>query len=627
MSVMTGLTRRGALASLGAGTLAACGERPPAPDYVGKLAFLHGVAAGDPTDTRMILWTRVSPETLGPVPVRWVVARNRALSQVVRTGVVVADAAQDYTVKVDVEGLRAGAAYFYGFLAGDQQSPVGAMRTLAKKGARAVKLAVTSCASYPHGFFNVYEAIAAHEDLDAVVHLGDYIYEYGLGGYGGDVGVALGRIPNPQVECLTLEDYRKRHAQAKLEPELQRAHQACAWIVAWDDHEIANDCWTGGAENHNPERDEGAWESRRNAALQAYFEWMPIREPGVAGARAAINRVYQFGDIATLAMLETRLLARTKPFDYARDTPLYSNPWDFSNPDAPRPLRPHDAHLPNARMVPVPYRKVGRKLAPIFKWDEVSAAIADPAHPPADIQFVPDRPKLAQMLAAPARTLLGAAQEQWLERTLNESVIAGSRWQLIGSQVVMAPLAAPDLSDAPDALVAELERVRPGAGQMLGFTRFPLPLNPDAWDGYPRARERVLAMVREARANAIVLSGDSHAAWANEIFDSEGRTAVEFGAPSVTSPSEAAYFDAAGMKFGERLAARNAHVKWTDQAMHGFVVLTLMADEARADFHGVSSVQSKVYESARAASFKVVRGEAGVGAIEAVAHDDDGDEK
>lgn len=272
---MTKLTRRGALALTAA--VAACGQDVETPAYAGAVAFNHGVASGDPRHDRVIIWTRVTPENAGPVPVRWILARNRELTDVVKTGVTETNEARDYTVKVDVVGLRAGAPYFYGFRAGDQQSSIGRTRTLPRGHVAQMKMAVVSCASFPHGFFNVYEAVGRADDLDVVVHLGDYIYEYGLAGYGAESAIALGRIPSPEVECVRIEDYRLRHAQAKGEAELQAAHAAAPWIVVWDDHETANNTWSGGAENHQP--DEGEWADRKRAALQAYYEWMPIRNP------------------------------------------------------------------------------------------------------------------------------------------------------------------------------------------------------------------------------------------------------------------------------------------------------------------------------------------------------------
>jgi phosphodiesterase/alkaline phosphatase D-like protein len=157
---------------------------------------------------------------------------------------------------------------------------------------------------YGGGLFNVYDAIAKQPTLDAVLHLGDYIYEYGADGYGADIARKIGRIVEPSHEILTLTDYRQRHAQVKRDANMQAAHARAAFICVWDDHEVANDDWIGGAENHDPAK-EGDWKARKAAAMQAYFEWMPIRDPLPGRPWEAINRSFEFGDLATLAMVET----------------------------------------------------------------------------------------------------------------------------------------------------------------------------------------------------------------------------------------------------------------------------------------------------------------------------------
>jgi len=605
-------TRRGALIALGVGA-AACSQRPEAPAYQGGVRFAHGVASGDPGQDRVVIWTRVSPDLEGPAPVRWIVARNETLSDVVRTGVIETNASRDYTVKVDVMGLRPGAPYYYGFLIGDQASPVGRARTLARGRMNELKIAVASCASFPHGFFNAYEAIAQLEDVDIVLHLGDYIYEYGLSGYGGDTAIALGRVPRPEVECVSLADYRQRHAQAKGEAELQAAHARCPWIVVWDDHEIANDCWTGGAENHQD--GEGDWQARKRAALQAYYEWMPIRDPEPGRAFEAVNRTFQFGDLLSLIMLETRLQARTAQFDYAREIPLVMQAWDFSNPLAPAPASANAAG-PAIRVLPVPFEEIGDELRPVRDWRRVGPAVANPTRLPQGLRFMPDVARLSEALNDPARVLLGAEQELWLGQQLEAAKESKTAWTAFGNQVMMASVLAPDLSRTPPELASALEALRPGVSALLGFTRFEIPLNPDGWDGYPQARARVLDCIRKAGVNTVVFTGDSHAAWANEINDSDGRRAVEFGTTSITSPSDASYFARAGIDFGGALEARNANVKWTDQEHNGFLLATFKKDAMTAEFFIVTSVASKDFETRRVGAFTVVRSENGaIGAI------------
>ena len=217
----------------------------------------------------------------------------------------------------EVEGLKPGREYWYRFKGSDGTlSGEGRFRTLPVGRVDDLVLAVVSCQLYPGGFYNAYADMAKRERLDAVIHLGDYIYEYGPEGYGGDIGKRLGRLPEPGHEILSLDDYRRRHAQVKADPDMQAAHARAAFICVWDDHEVTNDDWVGGAQNHQ-EDTEGAWSARKAVAMQAYFEWMPIRDPSAVRAKEAIFRSFEFGDLATLAMTETRLLARSKQLSFA----------------------------------------------------------------------------------------------------------------------------------------------------------------------------------------------------------------------------------------------------------------------------------------------------------------------
>jgi len=605
-----GWTRRGALAATASAAAACSTQSIETPPYEGDVAFSHGVASGDPRHDRVIIWTRVTPANAGPVPVRWIVARNRDLTDVVKTGVVETNEARDYTVKADVTGLRAGAPYFYGFRAGAAESTVGKTRTLPRGRLDQLKLAVVSCASYPHGFFNAYEALAQRDDVDLVVHLGDYIYEYGLAGYGGDVAVQLGRVPAPDVECLRLQDYRLRHAQYKAEAELQAAHAIAPWITVWDDHEIANDAFVSGAENHQP--NEGEFAQRKRAALQAYYEWMPIREPESGRAFEAINRSYQFGDLFTLIMLETRLLARTEPLDYASDLPIRTQRWNTANPAAPVALRDGESDTPAMQRLPAIYEAVGEEMRPVLDWRRAQSLIAAAPNLPAGFYLAPDVEALNAALQSPDRVMLGEAQERWLRDELTNSVRANTVWQVLGNQVIMAPVTAPDLSATPPQLAAALERLSPGVTQLLKLTRFPFPLSTDHWDGYPQARARVFEAVRATGGNTLVITGDSHKAWANELNDALGRVAVEFGAASITSPSEGDYFTPFGVDFAGGLRARNPHVKHIDPNRRGFLLITLTREQATAEFFSVSTIQSKQYEVERTAAF-VVATEAGPG--------------
>ena len=274
-----------------------------------KSLFLHGIASGDPTADSVILWTRVSVASSQAVDVNWRIAEDRQMTRIVASGDTRADAAKDFTVKVDAGGLPAGSTLFYQFTAADQRSAVGRTRTLPTGAVDIAKLAVVSCANHPAGFFNVYREIAGRSDLDAVVHLGDYIYEYGLNGYASDNAEALGRIPEPVTELRSLLDYRLRHAQYKRDPDSQAMLASLPLIAVWDDHEIADNAWRKGAEGH--QEDDGDWNARRNAAIQAYFEWMPIRGRP-RGSRTRIFREFRYGDLASLIMLDTRLYGRDR---------------------------------------------------------------------------------------------------------------------------------------------------------------------------------------------------------------------------------------------------------------------------------------------------------------------------
>ena len=236
------------------------------------------------------------------VIVRWRIGIDSELRRIVSSGTAETAAARDYTVKVDANGLMAGATYYYAFDVEGEQSPTGRTKTFPLTGADRMRFALVSCSNYPAGFFNVYASIVKRPDLDAIVHVGDYIYEFAEGEYG--VGAAINRIPQPPREAISLADYRARYATYRTDPDLQEAHRLLPFIAVWDDHEIANDAWMGGAINHNPEKGEGDWATRKAAAYKAYLEWMPIRESSEPGIH--LYRTFRFGGLADLVMLDTR---------------------------------------------------------------------------------------------------------------------------------------------------------------------------------------------------------------------------------------------------------------------------------------------------------------------------------
>ncbi|MFA7441398.1 MAG: alkaline phosphatase D family protein [Sphingomonadaceae bacterium] len=538
------INRRGALGLIGAGAAA------PAMGVAGaepaRASFRHGVASGDPTAKGAILWTRVTPADpahSAAIRVTWHVAET-AGGKPVESGIAQAQIARDFTVKVEPTKLQGGRDYYYHFEVAGVRSPEGRFRTLPVGKTDELHFAVVSCQHYSGGLFNVWEMISRRNRLDAVIHLGDYIYEYGRDGYGGDIGVKLNRLVEPPHETVTLADYRARHAQYRSDPDLQAAHARAAFICVWDDHETANDSWLEGAENHQPQT-EGGWAARKAAAMQAYFEWLPIRDPKPGDPWEAINRSFEFGDLATLAMLETRLLARSEP--------------------------------------------AGSKGPPT---DAASMAA---------ILSERDRPD---------RELMGAPQKKWLREVLEGSVTAGKPWQIIGNQIVMARVPGPDVEKMMGAekSAALMAGLTPDTRQMIGAAqagyRAGLPFNMDSWDGYPAARERLYADFRSVSCRPVILSGDSHAFWANNLADAHGQpVAVEFGTTAISSPSIGDMLD--GIPLGQLLEAGAPEVQFCDQKSKGCIFLTLTPTIASADYVAVSTIFTKEWTETPVANFRV----------------------
>jgi len=557
--------RRGFLRLVAAGGAATWGSLSLSGCFFGGADFTHGVASGDPLADRVMLWTRISPsaealanlaaaeaearknprlagelEQLRRIPVRWEVALEPQFRRRVRTGVAFALPERDYTVKVDVDGLRAGTTYYYRFIGRDLASPVGRTRTLPPLlagAARAVKLAVFSCSNYPAGYFNAYADAARIDDLDAAVHLGDYIYEYDRGGYASQRAAELDRLSEPDAELLTLAHYRRRHAQYRSDPDLQALTAKVPLIAVWDDHETANNAWREGAENHQPAT-EGEWAARRAAAIRAYYEWLPIREVQ-PGRPERIFRSFDFGTLLSLHMLDTRLVGRDEQLSYA----------NFLTPTG------------------------------------LNAAA------------------FAAAVGNPARQLLGAEQTAWLQNQLARS---SATWQVLGQQVLMARMNVPapilfqQISVAGYAALAHKAQTAPQTltPQELTILRAPsIPYNLDAWDGYAMQRETVLGTARELNRNLVVLAGDTHNAWANDLADAQGNAVgVEFATASVSSPGFEAIFPAEDpAAFARALEALIDPLVYADTSRRGYLLLTATAAECRAEWRYVSTVFSRTY--------------------------------
>jgi alkaline phosphatase D len=302
----------------------ACGEGGLEFSEVNKPAvkpFLHGVASGDPLHDRVIIWSRVTPEKEEAVEVRWQLSNEQSFEKVLQSGVITTGPDTDYTLKIDVENLAPSTTYYYQFIFDNKKSGIGITKTTAQTSDKKIKLAVVSCSDYSAGYYNALARIAERKDLDAVVHLGDYIYE----------GLARMFDPNATIPIDHFEDvyfnrnkqwwlrfYRVRYATNRLDADLQAAHQAHPFITIWDDHEIGNNTWKDGAQGHDPEKD-GPWEIRKNAAKQAYAEWLPIR-----GDASKIYRSIRFGNMAELILLDTRLEGRDQQIYSAEHPDLFA---------------------------------------------------------------------------------------------------------------------------------------------------------------------------------------------------------------------------------------------------------------------------------------------------------------
>lgn len=515
------------------------------------IQFLHGVACGDPLTDSLILWTKVTPaQQVDAVQLLLEVSESTDFSAVKHQQLCLARQQADYCCKVDLTGLQPGRSYYYRFSDSNTVSAIGHGKTLPAGSVSQVRFAVLSCSNYPAGYFHVYQQVA-QQQLDAVLHLGDYIYEYEQGGYATERSVELGRAlaADNQAEMVSLQDYRKRYALYRSDKDLQQAHASHSFICVWDDHEITNDAWTDGAENHQP--NEGDYQVRKLNALQAYYEWMPIR-PLVSGQQQSLCRSFAFGDLVDLHMLDTRIEGRNLQLEYKHYT------------------------------------------------DEKTGAF--------DTQrFVGD-------LTNPNRTLLGQKQQQWLQTQLMRSQaqyqVLGQQ-VLMAKMMFPSELLSAFSKPGPElvAHIAELSALKQRADQgdsSLSTTdkqrlESVIAYNLDAWDGYPYERELVYKTAQQQNKQLVVLAGDTHNAWASTLHDQQGnKVGIELATPSVSSPGIETYLKlntAQVEHLADVLPQLINELEYCNLHQRGYLLVAFSKEQMDAQWFFVDDITKKQYQT------------------------------
>ncbi len=601
-------TRRTVLGAIGMGAGIA-GLRATASAAQKGVHFSHGIASGDPTQNAVILWTRAIDlsDTAKNIEGTWQLATTSDFTDLVGQGRFKTGPKRDFTVKVDAGDLRPGTTYFYRFITGGKTSPVGRTKTL-PEGGDPVHLGVVSCSNYSHGHFHVYKEIAAR-DYQAILHLGDYIYEYAEGKYDNADVLAQGRRSKPLTEAISLDDYRLRYATYRTDENLQAAHAAHPFICIWDDHEVANDTYKDGAENHN--EGEGDFHIRQKAAMRAYYEWLPIRE-NAATAQGKIYRTFELGDHASLIMLDTRHIGRDKPFSYRSDMPMRSVPFDFTDKENPKALltkADHSAADPHMiKDIIVPFRLSEKDAEPMTNWEEIKKL--DPKNPPKGYSYLPDAERFkTDNLANKTRTIMGAEQEEWFAQKLAQSKANGKPWQIIGQQLLTGKVGIPQIPDTAIDYDHSPIFTQPQMAFFRMLGTMGLPFNLDAWDGYAACRERIFGSVKHHANNAVFLAGDTHNAWAFDLTDHDGNpVAVELATPGISSPGLESYIPAAPDVVRDALMKSSPELKYANTKNRGWMTLTISADKVSAQWHFVSSVITPTYNMLEGNSLTVAKG-------------------
>jgi len=520
-----------------------------------QVNFEHGVASGDPLQDRVILWTRLTPnDSSARLQVTWEIALDDQFKQIIKTDKVTTAKAQDFTVKVDATNLKPDQRYFYRFSFGNKVSPVGQTKTLPINPSK-VSFAVCSCANYPAGYFYVYREMAK-QDVDVVIHLGDYIYEYGQGGYATEDAVKLGRTlaADNNQEIIKLDDYRKRYALYRKDKDLQTLHHRHPFIVIWDDHELANDTWREGAENH--QANEGAFFDRKLAALQAYFEWMPIR-PISANDHLNIYRQFDFGTLVQLTMLDTRILARDKQLEYTDY--ITASGMDFQR---------FQTDLTNQNRTLMGYTQ--------REWLQQKLAQSKATWNVLGQQVLMGKILIPAELLVPLSAVLSGNATQEVLNQINTMIME------------LVQLKMRVLQGDPTLTAIEKARLTTVA-----------PYNLDAWDGYYAEREILYGTLKALNKKVVVLAGDTHNAWSSELYSQAGDfVGVELATSSVSSPGIEKYLNIPVeqlQQFEMAFTTLIDELDYTNLNQRGYLNVSFTATQVQADWIYVDTIKEPQY--------------------------------